>query len=100
MKITYRQTGGYACLILGCEVDTDSLSQSEVAQLESLLEESGILQAKIESTPEARDLCNYEFRIETKEGIINRSFNDFNLPPSAEKLLDYFQQRACPCPPS
>ena len=38
MKITFRQSGGYAGLIMGSEIDTDSLAAEEAAKLQSLVE--------------------------------------------------------------
>lgn len=87
-------------MIRGCELDTDLLSASEAVQLESLVEQSGILQAKSQFKPEARDLCNYEVIVETSEGTVRVLFDDMTLPESAEKLLEYLQQRAQPRPPS
>ncbi len=98
MKITFRQSGGFAGLIQGCELDTDLLSVSEAAQLQSLVEESGILQAKSQFMPEARDLFNYEITVETREGTVRVLFDDMTIPESAEELLEYLQQFAQPRP--
>ncbi len=100
MKITFREWGGFAGLIQGCEIDTDLLSASEVSELQSLLEQSGILQVKSQCTAEARDLCNYEITLETSEKTIRVLFDDMTLPESAEKLLEHLQQQAQPLPPS
>jgi hypothetical protein len=96
MKIKFRQSGGYAGLIVGCEVNTSSLSAEEAAKLSSLVEDSGILQATSKRTPNAADLLNYEFTIETREGMHHVSFDDLSLPESIMPLLEYLQSRAKP----
>ena len=96
MKITFRQSGGYAGLIMGSEINTDSLSAEEAAKLQSLVKQSGILQAQTKQTSNVADLLNYEITIETKEGIRQVSFDDLSLPESAVPLLEYLQERAKP----
>ena len=46
MKITFRKSGGYEGLIMGCEINTDSLPAEEAAKLQSQVEQSGILPAQ------------------------------------------------------
>ena len=65
MKVMFRQSGGYTGLMMGSELDTDSLPSDEAASLQSLVEQSGILQAKSGRSPNARDLLNYEITVET-----------------------------------
>ena len=96
MKITFRQSGGYAGLVMGSEIDTDSLAAEEAAKLKSLVEQSGILQAQSKQTPNSADLLYYEITIETKKGIHQVSFDDMSLPESAIPLLEYLQDRAKP----
>ncbi len=96
MKITFRQSGGYAGLIRGCELDTDALPDEEVARLRSLVQQSGILQAQSNPTPNAFDLCNYELTIETNEGIHQISCDDLSLPEEAVPLVEYLQEQARP----
>ena len=96
MKIQFRQSGGYAGLMMGCEINTDFLPPEEAARLESLVKQSSILQAKSVSMSQARDLLNYELTIETSEGVHKVSFDDMSLPRSIEPLLDYLQERVEP----
>lgn len=98
MKIIFRQSGGFAGLIRGCELDTDLLSVSEATKLQSLVEQSGILQAKSKSTSEARDLLNYEITVETKERTVHVLFDDLTVPESAAELFNYLLERAKPLP--
>ncbi|MFB2772751.1 protealysin inhibitor emfourin [Pelatocladus sp. BLCC-F211] len=98
MKVKFSQSGGYAGLRRGCELDTDSLPSDEAAKLQSLVEQSGILQAESRHAPHARDLFNYNITIETSEddAIRTVSFDDLSLPESAEPLLEYLQDCAKP----
>ena len=96
MKITFRQSGGYAGLRMGCELNTKALSLEETAQLESLVETSGILQTQTALSANTADLINYEITIETKEGKHQVTFDDLTLPASIIPLLDYLQDRAKP----
>ncbi len=98
MKISFRESGGFAGLIRGCEIDTKQLSNQEAAQLESLVTHSGIFQHQGKATPNARDVFNYEVVVETDKETHRASFNDMNLPESAIPLLEYLQARAEPMP--
>lgn len=99
MKVTFRQSGGYAGLIRGCELDTDSLSPDEAITLQSLVEESGILKVKDGHTPQGRDLLQYKITVETSEGVYHVSFDDMTLPESAAPLIEYLQSHSTPRSP-
>ncbi len=96
MKIKFRQSGGYAGLRMGLDLDINSLSTDESTQLESLVKTSGILQSKSGRAENAADLINYEITIETKEGTHQVKFDDLTLPESVLPLLEYLQSQAKP----
>jgi len=96
MKIKFRQSGGYAGLLLGCDLDTKSLSSDEATQLESLVNNSGILQANSSRSDNTADLISYEMTIETQAGTHQVRFDDLTLPESVLPLLDYLQSQAKP----
>lgn len=98
MQIKFRQSGGYAGLIRGCDINSDSLSVGEAAELQSLVEQSGILNLKSKQTAKAADLIGYEITLETRDGIHQVSVDDLSLPERAIPLLDYLQKRARPIP--
>lgn len=98
MKATFRQSGGYAGLIRGCELDTDSLPPDEAATLQSLVVQSGILQAGSGRAPDARDLLNYEITVTTDEGVHHVTFDDMTMPEAVAPLLEYLQEKAKPQP--
>ncbi|MCJ8280639.1 MAG: hypothetical protein MJK14_12255, partial [Rivularia sp. ALOHA_DT_140] len=88
MKIKFSQTGGFAGLTRGCELDTQSLPTDEAAKLQSLVEESGILQSQSSNsnTSNARDAFNYNITIETNDGDEQTiSYDDLNQPENTPK---------------
>lgn len=98
MKVNFSQSGGYAGLRRGCELNTDSLSPDEAAQLQSLVEQSGILEAESKHAPHARDLFYYNITVETSQGQHTVSFDDLSLPQNAQPLVKYLQSCAKPLP--
>ena len=96
MKIKFLQSGGYAGLRMGCDLDTKSLSSEEATKLESLVKDSGILQTSSQRSKNTADLINYEITIETKEGTHQTTFDDLTLPENVLPLLDYLQSRSKP----
>lgn len=96
MKIKFRQSGGYAGLIMGCELDTNLLSPEEATKLQSLVEQSDIFQTKSDRSENTADLINYEITIETKAAKHQVRFDDLTLPEKVLPLLDYLQSQAKP----
>lgn len=94
MKVRFRQSGGFAGLIKGCEFDTKVLARKEAAALASLIEQSGIHGLKSSQTPNACDLTCYEIAVETEKGSEQVSFDDMTLPETLRPLVEYLQQRA------
>jgi hypothetical protein len=96
MRIQFSQSGGYAGLRMGCDLDTNLLSPDESTQLESLVKTSGVLTSHSSRSKNAADLINYEITIETNQGIYQVRFDDLTLPESILPLLDYLQSQAKP----
>lgn len=94
MKIQFQQSGGFAGLSRGCQIDTQFLSSDEVTQLQSLVKQSGILQFQSQSTPNAADLFNYEIFIETDGNTYRISGDENTWPQSAKPLLEYLLIRS------
>lgn len=104
-KIRFRQSGGFAGFIRGCELVPETLDSRERAQLERLVERSG-LAAKGEksaaSAPKpasaARDQTNFEIEIETSSGTTRHELDDLDLPPEVAPLVTLLQKHARPIP--
>jgi hypothetical protein len=96
LKVGFRQSGGFAGLTSGCELDTTAMSADEAAQLRSLVEQSDILNTQSQRTPNAADLSVYEFSIETRTGSHRVSFDEQSLPARIRPLLERMQMCAKP----
>ena len=101
MKIVYRQSGGFAGLYRGCELDVGELPAAEAAEVERLLALGRAGDGAAAATPApsgARDLRSHEVRIEGDDGETLVSFDDAGVPAGAEGLLRYLQKRSGPRP--
>jgi Emfourin len=100
MKIVYRQSGGFAGLYRGCELDVGELPAAEAAEVERLLARGrgGSETPPPPSPSGARDLTSHEVRIEGDAGETLVSFDDAGVPAGAEALLRYLQKRSGPRP--
>src|SRR5688572_2885500 len=99
MKVTFRQSGGWAGLFWEAELDTDVMPAEEAAELRSLVEQSGILTADNAFSRKARDAQTYEIDVETGEGVVKVAFDDTTVPESAETLLEFLRNKAVPRKP-
>ena len=101
-KIRFRQTGGFAGLVRGCEIAPEDLSAKDRAELTRLVEKSGLAEKKTGAAKgaagPARDLVGYEIEIETDAGTAKAHLDDLDLPEAAAPLVDWLQKRAKPVP--
>jgi hypothetical protein len=100
MKVVFRQSGGYAGLIRGVELDTDDLPTEEAAELHSLVKQSDLQSAREGNESEWRDQQTYEISVETDEGVYDVAFDDSNIPAGAAPLLGFLKRRSKPWPPT
>ena len=98
MKLTFRQSGGFAGLIRGCEVDTAELPASLQAELRQLLAAGKT--EKPEGLSAARDVSSYKIVVEEPGGPRTLEFSDVALPAAAGKLVAFLQGRSKPQPPT
>ena len=94
MKIKFRQSGGYAGLTKGCEINTELLSSEEAKELKSLVDQSGILEAKSKKSPNVADAYNYHLVIETIKKTYQVSFDEQNLYEEVIPLIDFLEDRS------
>lgn len=101
MKVSFRQSGGYAGLIRGCELNTVAMQPAEAQRLQSLINNSRILEmgSKGESAPKRPDLINYRISIATGGAVHEISLDDFSITPTIRPLLEYLQSCSGPRPP-
>ncbi len=91
MKIKFRQSGGYAGLTKGCEINTELLSAEEAQELKSLVDQSGILEAESKKSPNVADAFNYNLVIETIKKTYRLSFDEQSLPEEVIPLIDFLE---------
>ncbi|MCP5055933.1 MAG: hypothetical protein GY937_04315 [bacterium] len=96
MKVWFRQTGGIAGQVRGCEVNGEGLDESELRELKGLVEP---LTTEPPSSAEskARDVEIYEFRVEQDDGsFVNVSFDESVLTERLAPLVEFVQDRSGP----
>lgn len=101
-KIKFRQSGGFAGFVRGCELTPETLDSRERAQFERLVERSGLttqdaVPAAKAASP-ARDLTNFEIEIETSSGTTRHELDDLDLPPEVAPLITLLQKHSRPIP--
>ena len=99
MKVTFQQSGGFAGLIRGCTLDTDSLPPGDAEALESLVERSGARKLQSAHESAARDLGQYEIEIDAGPQQCRLCFDELNVPETVTPLLNFLKARARPMPP-
>ena len=98
MKVTFRrQPSTWDPRVLGCQLDTELLPPDEAAQLQSLVEESGVLRAHSQLTRRPGPQV-YEITVETDEGAHQISFDDMTMPEEVTPLVEYLQEHSGPLP--
>jgi hypothetical protein len=99
MKVVFRESGGFAGLSLGTELNTDDLPLEEAATLRSLVQQSDLQSPIGETASRARDLRTYEITVEPDEGDpYHVAFDDSNVPRGVRPLVDMLTERAGPRP--
>lgn len=96
MKVVFRQTGGYAGLVRGVELDTDDLPPEEAGKLRSLVQQSDLRSFEAGNESSWRDLQEYEISVETGQGVHDVAFDDSNIPAGAAPLLDFLKRYSGP----
>ena len=96
-KIRFRQSGGFAGLVRGCDVAPEALRAAERRSLE------GHAQAKSAAAPAgaspARDLAVYEIEIETDAGVRRLEFDEMNIPKDLAALVERLVKGSKPMRP-
>lgn len=97
MKITFKQSGGFAATLPGksCVLDTSALAGGDAKRLQSLVESSGL--PEMESADwkfeTGADLQTYEITIQSDQGLKQFSFDDMSVPKEAHPLLEFLRDK-------
>ena len=94
MKIQFRQSGGVAGLMRGCDLDTTKLSKSEAEQLKRLASAA----QSLVSTTTGADLTCYEIEITDGSRKKTLTLDDMSMTAETAPLVELLAQRAKPLP--
>ena len=98
MRVHFVQSGGFAGLMRGCEIDTDrdghALDADALASLERLSREAPPLVSSADG--QTRDGAQYEIRIVTNGARRTHRFDDASLPDFLKPLIAQLKRRARP----
>lgn len=98
MKVTLRESGGYAAPVgeRVCELDTSTMEAADAELLQTLVKNSGFLasQPTVLKSPNVRDATTYVLIIEEAAGQPRQfSFDMMSVPENAIPLLEYLLER-------
>ena len=96
--LRFRQSGGFAGLVRGCEAAPGELADAERRALERHSQEK-IAGAAPARDSGARDLIVFEIEIETDSGAARLAFDESNVPEDLAALVARLQTRSRPIPP-
>jgi hypothetical protein len=97
--VRFTQSGGFAGLVKGCEIDTKTLSPENAKELEQLVKAAAILGSGEFLSRSGRDLQQYEIAIEDGSRKISVIFDDQSVPQSVKPLIGYLKKCAKPKAP-
>lgn len=99
MKVRFDQSGGYAGLLRGCEIDLNALPTEKAKELEQLVKASAISASGEFLSDSSRDLHQYEITIEDGGSKTSVIFDDESIPQSAKPLIGYLKKCSKPKAP-
>lgn len=99
VKVTYRESGGFAGLCKSCELDTAHLPEAVASQLASLVDQCDFAALTTPDSSGSRDLVHCEIIIEDEGVIRTLRFDDVDPPPAATALWVFLKPWVKPCPP-
>jgi hypothetical protein len=99
MKVSFRQSGGYAGITMGCDLDTASMPEEDAAHLRELVERADVARLKEALSPDrAPDAFTYELTIERPSGALRLTFDDKTKPEGLADLLSFVRKCSTPLP--
>lgn len=94
MKVRYRQSGGFAGLSLGADLDSEKLPPGEAKELARLVNRAALDKIGVKKSIRGRDLTSYEIIVEDNGQTTKASFDDMTIPANVQPLLDFLNRRA------
>jgi len=96
MRVTFRQSGGFAGLVRGCRIDAAALGPAERRELERLVAASDLCGERADFGDEGRDLRHYELVIERGADVARLACDERRLPASVRPLVAFLAARSGP----
>jgi hypothetical protein len=97
-QVRFRQSGGFANLVRGCDVDGEDLVAAHRLAAERLAAASGATPSRAGS-PSARDQVMFELELDTGAGVCRFEFAEMSIPDGLGPLVEWLQQRSRPMAP-
>ena len=92
-RIRFRQSGGFAGLVRGCEIADTDLTEAHRRALKKFLS----AHKTADTAPSAaRDLQVYELEIDTDTGPTRLEFDESSVPDELTSLVEHLQTLARP----
>jgi hypothetical protein len=96
-RVRFRQSGGFANLVRGCEVAAEDLTAAHRLAVERV---AGSAEGAPRVTaPSARDQVMYELELDTDAGVRRFEFDEMSVPDGLGPLVEWLQQRSRPMAP-
>lgn len=97
VRIRFRQSGGFAGLVRGCEITGKQLTAAEQRALaRHLASPKG---GAADRSSGARDLLNYELEVQTDAGTTRLQFDEAGAPDDLAALIERLQSLSAPMRP-
>jgi hypothetical protein len=98
MKLSFRRTGGFAPMPIGCQLDTEKMSVREAEQLTRLVDDSEIMETTGKTLSGAKDMHYYDIEIERDGKTHKAHFDHASLPERIRALVQYLLHESAPIP--
>lgn len=93
-SVRFRQSGGFAGLIRGCEISGDQITAADRRALARYLKARAAAPAR----SEARDLLVYEIEVEADSGTVRLEFDEVGAPPELSSFIERLTACTRPMP--
>lgn len=95
-RVRFQQSGGFAGLVRGCDVEAASLDAADLRALEQQAEAGSRGASR---SPAARDTLTYEITLETEAGTKTLEFDELNVPADLAVLVARLSKQCRPVKP-
>ncbi len=96
--VRFRQSGGFANLVRGCDVAAEDLVAAHRLAAERFADSAEASASRAQSAS-ARDQVIYELELDTGAGVRRFEFDEMSVPDGLGPLVEWLQQRSRPMAP-